>query len=602
MVLPIAITTAALWGLLLYLLKDTELLEAQRNKAEPDQAVLQTEDADALEKNISFSTLPRVLDSDIELIATSKDGKLVIAIGLQNDIAIWHIHDLGTATVMMIDAADILLRFASSSSASSTLTCVAVDDEGRYCAVGTGAGVVAVWEILGSGIRPLPHFELDHSSAGVTDIQFSSTPVMTKKMSPRSPPSSEPTTPTVMPVLFAVYENGLAAKWSLENNLSSPVFITSSRQSPTLKSAIVRVWSDDRLLIAFSLEDGTLELVDVDRMSELLVHAGNPADTVSKVHACHTVMDGDPRLVVAAATEAGAISVWDGQTGEFILVLDEAYGKVNQLCVSPVQCETCHYCGHLPLDSFSLTFSVDHVIRFFKAYLNDEARRCSCNTTQPRKVPSWDTLRRSRSNSIVSSVGTPSARSRAPSEASPFPVSGHGIHSRRASEKESRNSSIVSLSLPSEDCDTDHPVGPPDACRVSMSGSSSIWHRTWVMRMAQTTCERGCWSVVDGKLVGIRRKSRTRGKLAVPPSASQGLSLATLDRWEFWIFDPSAACLQSSSLSALCTTIHEKEERASSSPSIPRLPFTRVSPLVTSPSRSLAGFGNTLGMFNFLRS
>ncbi|KAJ7581513.1 sterol regulatory element binding protein cleavage-activating protein [Mycena floridula] len=590
MVLPIAATTSALWGLLRYLLKNAELLDAQRNKAEADNSVPR-EEVSALEREISFSTLPRVFDSDVELIAASKDGQVVVSVGLQNEIVIWN---MGTQNHIAIDATDVLLRAASTSSAASRLTSVAVDHEGKYCAVGTGGGVIALWAIKSDGVHAFPHPSLNNSSAGVVDLRFSAPD---RRSSRSSPPSSHPSSPVEPLHLFTIYDNGVVAKWPV-HHLSSPMYIAPSSPSSVVRASLVQITAEEQLIVAFFMEDGMLELVEAEDREPLLlpqycIQAGNPSDTVLKVSICRAVMADETRIIVAAATCAGAVSLWDGRTGEFILILDDAYGRVNQLCVSAVQAEACRYCGQLPLDSVTLTFSVDHVVRFFKAYINDETRRCTCAPTRPRKVPSWDNLaRRSRSNSFATSGGSSSPLlSRRTLETPLFPVSGHGIHSRRASGiRESQ-------SFP-EDCETT--VGPPETSKMS---TNSVWHKTLVVRASETTCERGGWNIFGGKIVGIRRRPRIpqgndKSRAMNSLGSSQGLSFATLDRWEWWTFDPSAARFQSSALSLLMT--QNKTTAISSAQHVPRLPFTRVSPFVISRSGSLAGFGNTLGVFNFL--
>lgn len=615
MVLPIATTTWALYGLLLYLLKNTELLEAQRTSAPETENSDHDEDSTRLDRQITFKTLPRVFDSDVELIASSKDGQVIISVGLQNEIVVWHI---GSQSHIFIDATDVLLRAASTSSAASEITAVAVDDEGTYCAVGTGAGVIALWAIYEDGVKALPHIASNNSSAAIVDLQF--TPPSTSRLN-RASLRSESNSPAGPHCIVATYGNAVAAKW-LVQNLCTPIFLTPSRQVPVVYSSLMRISPDERLVIAFCMEDGTLELTEVDDVSLLLapdycVQAGNPTDPVAKVHVCRALIGGSSRVIVAAATAAGVVSLWDGQTGEFILILDEAYGKINHLCLSPVQRETCHYCGHLPLDSFALTFSVDHIVRFYKVYLTDDTRRCSCTPTRPRKSPSWDNLNhRSRSNSMASTIGANTSpllsRTRPVlAETSPFPVSGHGVHSRRASEKDTRNRDALSLFLPGEDSDPSHAVGPPDIAKVPTNSTTSFWRKTFAVMTADTMCDRGGWDVVNGKVVGIRRRPRPPSKRPsnivsfLPTSSLHGLSRATLDRWELWTFDPAATRLQFSALSLLMTNGNENETPSSVPPAshcIPRLPFTRVSPFIISRSLSLAGFGNTLGVFNFLSS
>ncbi|KAE9398337.1 hypothetical protein BT96DRAFT_965981 [Gymnopus androsaceus JB14] len=607
LVLPIAGTTFMLWILCLYLLKDAELLDAQQHHAKPESSPSK-EDSATLERHVSFSTLPRAFSSDVELIATSLDGRVAVCVGLHNEVIIWR---TDSSQYVSIDASDILLQSPSSSSASGALTSVAMDDNGEYCAVGTGAGVIAVWDIRDGNVRSLPHLSLPVSSAGVTEMQFVPSP---RRFEGSSPPTSNPASPVLAPLqsvhLVAVYENGAVTKYAVQD-LSGLVYVQPSRSGSVLSSKLIRVKPENRLVVAFCLDDGSVELFDVGDTNALInddfcVQAGNPLDTVATVHICCAPMAGEKRVIVATATDAGIISLWDGQTGDCIRILDEAYGRINQLRVSLVPAENCRSCGQIPLDSFLLSFSVDHVVRFFKQFVTDSTRRCSCTSTNTlRKKPSRDNAvgRRSRTNSISSVGSTSPMLSRiqkfSNSDVSPFPVSGHGVHSRRASEKES---------------------GTEDFGDVSRF-PSLVWQDAYIVHVGDTTCDRGGWDIYDGKVVGIRRKPRTAtstsSKISNTSSAlkalsAQGLSITTLDRWEIWSFDPCATLLQSSSLSSILVLNNDSSDWSSppspsssssrsSRYSIPRLPFTRVTPFIVTRSRSLAGFGNTLGVFNFMK-
>ncbi|KAF8061632.1 sterol regulatory element binding protein cleavage-activating protein [Lyophyllum atratum] len=490
MVLPIAATTSALWGLLLYLLKNAELLEAQRNRAEPD-APDSEEDLKALGGHIAFSTLPRAFTSDVELIAASKDGNVVVSVGLHNEISIWRVD---TQTHVSIDAADVLLRAASTSSAVSTLTSVAVDTDGHYFAE-----------------RALSYWPLTKAAS--------------------------------------------AANWSLKTGLVDTYFVP-SRRVQIVKCSLVHVYPMDRFFVAFSLNDGTLEMVDTVEGDPLIaqdfcVQAGDGIYTASKVHACQAELGGIPRLIVAVATEAGLITLWDGSNGECISVFDDVYGSINRLRVTPVHCETCFICA----------FSVDYVVRFFRL-------RCSCSRHQLRNVSS-------RSNSTTSQLG---ARLATTFEASAFPVSGHGVHSRRASEKDTGRRDEY-------DSDT-RPLSNP----------LSYWRDAVLVRVMDITCERGGWGVNGRRLIAQGGTAS-----ALIPASTHGLTTATLERWELWTFDPSVSRLQSSLLAAL-TINPDRAPPCSSSSSedcVPRLPFTRVTPLLIAPTHALAGFGNTIGLFHF---
>ncbi|KAL1731081.1 hypothetical protein EV714DRAFT_271968 [Schizophyllum commune] len=151
-IFPISATTTALYGLLLYLLKNAELLEAQRHRPEAD-APPAKEDAKSLEGEVAFSTHARAFTSDVELLAASALGHVVAAVGLQNEVTIWRTSATGRRSHVSIDLAGALARSASSSSASPVITAIAVDEPGTLCAVGTGEGVVAVFQVLQGAVR-----------------------------------------------------------------------------------------------------------------------------------------------------------------------------------------------------------------------------------------------------------------------------------------------------------------------------------------------------------------------------------------------------------------------------------------------------------------
>jgi hypothetical protein len=147
------------------------------------------------------------------------------------------------------------------------------------------------------------------------------------------------------------------------------------------------------------------------------------------------------------------------------------------------------------------------------------------------------------------------------------------------------------------------------------------WRSLAISRIATMTCERGGWDVAGPRVVGLRRLSRkppdTEGNAKSSAAAAAfpscfahenasasahaqrdcGLSVASLERWEAWTFDLIEARVSASPLAALgpaassCfawTAITRRET--------PRLPFTRVRPLVSGRTYCLAGFGNTVGL------
>ncbi|KAI0637445.1 sterol regulatory element binding protein cleavage-activating protein [Trametes polyzona] len=640
--MPIAVTTASLYGLLLYLLKDAELLEAQRHAAEPESPSNE-EPTSTMEDAISFSTLPRAFATDVDLVASSRDGKVIGTVGLQNELVIWR---TDSQSHVAVDTSSFLLGGTSKPSASTTLTAIAVNDTGDICAVGTGSGAVAVFLIGKDQIKPLPLYHLDHLSSGVTSIYFigSLKSIACKRSVDIPGPSC---------YLYAAYENGAVVEWDILS-IANPRYVTPSRAASVVKSMLLPIQADGRLLVGFCLDDGVLELCNVERSNPVLtddcaISAGNPADLVSKVHMCSVELDGAKRIIIGAATQAGAISLWDLDTRECLFILEGPFGDINNLKISPVNTTTCTTCGELPIENFSITFSVGHIVQFYRAYLTLPTRRCSCPRNLPQQAPRSSLLTlRSRSGSsasVGSGTNTPRSRSRMPSVSSTppnaFPVSGHGVHSRRASEKdrESLRRTSETFFLNNADCfEYETPIGPQDVTPASSflaSGTQpSIWQSLVVVRVADATVERGGWDVAHDKVVGIRRRPRPPSANAngnakrtnhdpktqpLPNEQQTGLSAASLERWELWTFDPAEGRLQTSPLGALSrntppTLAHRRkseEERGGSGRgvtpggaarrrnAVPRLHFTRVSPFVSTPSLCVAGFGNTVGLFRF---
>ncbi|TBU26048.1 sterol-sensing domain of SREBP cleavage-activation-domain-containing protein [Dichomitus squalens] len=638
-VMPITGTTMLLYGLLLYLLKDAELLEAQRHAAEPESPTV--DEPPSVEGGISFTTLPRAFATDVDLIAASEDGKTIATVGLENEFVIWRTDR--QSHVVIDPSTSVLGSCASTPSASTTLTAVAMNSLGNICAAGTGAGTIAVFLIGKDQIKPLPHLHLEHLSSGITALHFTgSLKYASGAVTPLRPgtPGIDVEAPTELTChLYASYENGAVVEWDILST-KNPRYVTPSRAASVVKSMLLPIQADGRLLVGFSLDDGMLELCNVERdnsvfKEECAISAGNPADLVTKVHVCNVELDGTKRIIVGAATQAGIISLWDALSRECLIILDEPFGDINVLKLSPVHISTCTTCGELPIENFSITFSVGHVVQFYRAYLTLPTRRCSCPRNLPQQAPRSSLLAhrgRSGSNASVASTGTNTPvrpRSRRSSFSSPptiFPVSGHGVHSRRASEKDSLRRASETFFLNNPDYfEYDMPLGPQDVIPASSflasAAQPSIWQSLVVVRVSDTTVERGGWDVGhDDKIVGIRRRPRppvtrkTGSDPRVQQDRSVGLTAAALDRWELWTFDPAESKLQASPLLALNREPPRKRKYEADTSTgslrmtaplpkrrgaVPRLHFTRVSPFLCTPGCCLAGFGNTVGLFRF---
>ena len=613
-VLPIAATVAALYALLLYLLKDAERLEAQRHRAEADSSLQCTDPPKA---PFAFAALSRAHSTDIELLAVSADGRTAAGVSIENELVLWN---KGSAVPVALGAEDVL--GAGPSNLNAAITALSLDDAGSFCAVGTGAGVVAIWA-LPAPAGGFPQRVLRGASSAVTGLHFVNTHLSAGST------SVSLAGPDQTPAIFATYENGTIIQWDSDKP-DCPAVVSPPRECRTLWSTILRIPDTSRLLAAFAIEDGSLDIVDLVHgfepplASGCCLQAGNPVDTVVSFHACTLELGGVRTLVIAAASEAGVVSLWDGSTGSCIALLDEPHGALSTLRLCAVSREPCVLCGTVLPSTFALAFGAGSTVQFFRAFFPSKPSTSSATTSSScgtclhnvsPEAPPWGSSLglSSRSPSTASSTPVLPGRSRHASlseEGAAFPISGHGVLSRRASEKDSlRRTTADTLVVPENSSDA--PFGPTDPPHIP-----AHWRTLVISRIAYTTCERGAWDVAGPRVVGLRRRSRkppdtgeSRAANAIStaaPSAHEnanahakndcGLSAASLGRWEAWTFDPVEERVSASPLAALEPAASMFFARSAVTRETPRLPFTRVRPLVSGRTCCLAGFGNTVGL------
>ena len=608
-VLPIAATVAALYALLLYLLKDAERLEAQRHRAEAEPLSLSS--ADPPKAHLSFAALPRAHSTDIELLAASGDRRTVAAVSIGNELVLWYD---GSASPIVLCTADVL--DVGPSTLNAAITALALDDVGSFCAAGTGTGAVAIWALpIPAGGRPQRVFR--GPSSAVTGLHF-----MKTRIPGRTTPLSL-ARPDQLPTVFAAHENGEIIECDSAKP-DHPIIVSSPKGRHVIRSTILCVPNSSRLIGGFANEDGSLDIVDLvpgfdpPLASECYLQAGNPGDTVASFHACTVELAGVRTFIIAAATEAGVITLWDGKTGSCIALLDEPYGalKVLRICAAPNK--PCTRCGALPSNVFTLIFTVGPVVHFFRVFLPPDnspstAISSSCHTclhnSSPPDTSPWVSSLRFRPHGHNTAPATPVLpRSRQASmseDSAPFPISGHGVLKRRASEKESLRRAAVVDTLVVPESASDAPVGPSEPPKIP-----ARWRSLVISQIADTTCERGAWDVVGSTVVGLRRRSRkppdagtSRVEMVDAASLSAhthrdcGLSAASLERWEAWTFDPAEARVSASPLAALePAAVPAFAARPAVTRETARLPFTRVRPLVSGRTYFLAGFGNTVGL------
>ncbi|EIW66542.1 hypothetical protein M231_02275 [Tremella mesenterica] len=172
--LPQAVTAAALYFLLRFLLKDAELLDAQRNRlgrnevapVSDDKLVEGGEKVNRLLAGMEAHMLPCSHSADIDIIVSSEDGNVVLSVGLDNSVCLWRFSNssgtTGTREELQLPASNDEIYIVAA----------AVSHNGKYAAVGTSGNMVHIWEIIKDG-PPQP--ESPHKTNGtgmISDLIF----------------------------------------------------------------------------------------------------------------------------------------------------------------------------------------------------------------------------------------------------------------------------------------------------------------------------------------------------------------------------------------------------------------------------------------------
>jgi hypothetical protein len=589
--LPYAVTLTALYTLLLYLLKDADRLEAQRTSAEPERVPDAPPPLDAM---FFFDALPRALGSDVELIAASTDDAVIAYVGLDSETVVW-VH--ATRTHHALPTKDLLRGGA--------VTALAVADDGTAVALGTSAGVIALWDIEDGVPCAALRIGVSPTGSAVTALALDN-----PRLAPAAaaaPPASRPPSPQPALLLAAAFENSTVAHWDA-HALDTPPSLTTAC-APMLWATLVQLADPMRVLALFGRADGAVEAHSVlpyalgapTLTPDCALRVGSAVDPPACAHAAHI----ERTLLVVAATRSGVVSAWDAGTGECIALLDEPLGAVARLrlCAAPVR--PCASCREPGADGFALLVGIGSAVLAYAARAGGR-RACACNARA-----NW--ARRGRTSSDDARRASMSSPGTAADVAAAFPVSAHGGLSRRGSEKDLAR--LVRAPVP------DALLGvtpelldiPPDMASAGQEPADgepraqavrSRWREVDVVRAAEVGCERGSWDVVEGRVVGVRRRARQANRHAhdagvlvnvKSKNTERGLSAAVRERWEVWILD--LARTASVEAAPLCALRAGWEEVGEGLEEAPRLPFTRVGPVAGTQGAVLVGFGNAIGMF-----
>jgi len=659
-IIPIGATTFSLWLLLLFLLKDAHTRQAelasQENEREPNPKV---------DSRFKFITLPRGCEADVDQVAATPDGRTVVSVSFDNEVVVWSI---ATGEFLNLPVDDL-------DNQGSVVTTVAVDSVGHFCAAGTRAGVIALW-LLKRG-QPVRRqlLKLDTIQSRVLELVFEDRPA-TKSTAERPTMlhrrSTSGDTIITEGFLLASYKNGGVVEW---NDLydSKPVLVFNPRLSDnygvvSTRAVLLRPGTNEGVSAAILYPDGHVQIFKRTIQEWKAQHAFLPIspgseDVVMRLHGQMVSLDLAPHFIIATGARSGFISLWDGVTGEQLYALEELYEDVNRIRVAGIPTRTCPTCSETTPDSFTVTISCGTSVHIHAFSLFDP-RRCTCPLL-PSSGMQTPTPARSRNGSVVGS-GTGSSpvanKAKLPGVSmngiADFPVSAHGYHSRRASDREpARRQAPDSLNISGEEaglkrCGSGLKLNNAPGVVGVLGRSNDTRLELLQARVASASFKQGAWDVMGHVVYGLRRSddletlpeevefTSPRGTSSNPQRGIistggkwtgqfEGLDLPVLDQWLLWTFDPTSVDLsiRTASLASLCiapfspsslscddppSRLFNRSSRAALPPipptskdnpwffkkqsAFPRLSFTEVSSLVTvGQEMCVAAFGNTVG-------
>jgi hypothetical protein len=663
-IIPIGVTTLSLWLLLLFLLKDAHARQAELASQENERG-----SEAKVDSRFKFITLPRGCESDIDQVAATPDGQTVVSVSFDNEVVVWLIAT-GEFFNLPVDDLD---------DQGSVVTTVAVDSVGNFCAAGTRAGVIALW-LLKRG-QPVRRqlLNLDGIRSRVLELVFEDRPA-TKSSTERPTMlhrrSTSGDTTITEGFLLASYKDGSVVEW---NDLfdSRPVLVFKPQPSEdhrivSTRSILLRPGTNEGVSAAVLYPDGHMQIFkrsihEWKAQQAFLPILPGCEDVVVRFHGQIVSLDLTPRLIIATGARSGFIALWDGVTGEQLYALEELYEDVNRIRVASIPIRICPTCSEMTPDSFTVTISYG-AFAHIHAFALVDPRRCTCPVLQLSGMQT-PTAARSRNGSVVGSgIGSsPVARKAKLSGMNmngmaDFPLSGHGYHSRRASEKEPgrRQPSDSLLNINGEEA-----VFRWSGSGLKLNnapGMNGVPGRTndaqlklQQARVADVSFKQGAWDVMGHVVYGLRRSSGLgtlledvefasyRGVDSNPQRGGsytsgnwtgqfEGMDLPVLDQWVLWTFDPTSVdpSIRTSSLASLCITslssppvpcdgapsrLFKRSSRAAPLPTaptpinnpwsfkkqsaFPRLSFTEISSLVTVGQETcVAAFGNTVGLIS----
>lgn len=540
-VLPSSITTFLLWLLLRFLLKDAELLDAQRGRLELGE---EWEDDETVSgQDAAFAELPKIRklhglhQADVSVVATSADGSTSLTVGFDGIAVVW-----GT------EAPDVgeRLLYTPFVHAMSRVVHAAVDAMGLYCALAFSCGTVLVWWVPALSTQRDPMVFASTSpnppnAEGVTDLGFVDIPASTDVFFSAMRVATT--------ILIAAREDGSIFEYDC--GLKSSSFIKVADGQSLRGTCLWKAGRRDVVEVAFTTANGQARVLrrdeDHGQWKQVALVTLPSSERLSKVTSSLVRIDSTPTELLATTTDLGTISLWEYATGRRLVTISDLKGRTARIRVVDPAIQRCGLCFE-KTSGFVVLVSTAQRLSFYRVSTPDPAvKSCTCSPVRRSGTfsdrssldvpPIGNGSRKSSlSFTIPPSPNRPLVSVPSSSSLSDYPIAGHGVHSRRISTRERRSESEDTCAdeiFDTQETLTDdgllldpyngggngfgsiRPLSPtPPALQASLLGSISIM--------------RGGWELLDGhRVVGLSKVLSGLSALSEEDSASSATATSS---------------------------------------------------------------------------
>lgn len=596
-IVPQASTALALYILLLFLLKDSDLLATQRSRLGRNRLGLgenqaSDEESDdggsnnktskaALAACVSVHMLPASHEMDVDVIATSKDGRLAVSVGVDDSICIWRFADdeRSSGTREMVSSSDL--------KEGDPIVSAAVADDGECVAIATRSGAVQLWSTAGdSKTTSLGVCQVGCSGGRVTGMVFDNSRDGIDDPFTASPQGSQGR-PLGQPQLLVALSNG-AVRTCAGNRVVDIISATNAGSNAPSRVDLFATDTGPMALVS-TVEGVTLwEKKHGEWISAPLASSSDAADRVTAVGRGRVEWHEQLTEIVVIGRRSGRVEVFDSD-GEAVAVLTQAIDTIRNVTVAAPFVTRCTTCDSHSADGFFVIASTSTHTYIDRVLSRRGVPFCRC---PPPRRPSVleDTLNNlglgvhslaARSDGVVvpplgfalrnvsgglsahqSNNASPMKMSSLqPPSNGDFPVSSHGarrlsgfrdsLEDKRPPSPLDRQTSFTALSSLSMSAVVDDPSPT----------TRSPWADVEVVPLGAILARDGGWQVLDdNSLVGVRR-------------AGSGIDDS---QWELWAVDLSAAWNGVSLIVDLASL--DILERQTQTPTAPRHTGTHLAP------------------------